>query len=253
MKNKVRRPYATISVYGVSFLRHQNPYMVAWWSASFPGFGHYLLNQYIRGTLLTLAEVGINSVTNINLAIIYSFCGKFEMAKSVLQPRWVIVYVLLYFLIIWDSYRSALIQNKLSHLAQLENERLAAVNFRPLELQYIEPKKPWVAVVYSLLFPGLGQLYNHQFALAFYAMTWWWIYVTLSHAHESLILLLLGNVQESITVIQPSWLLFMPSVLGGSVYYAFITARELNRLFRTEQRQFLAERYRKSDVRVFPE
>ncbi|MBC9785085.1 hypothetical protein H1S01_11255 [Heliobacterium chlorum] len=253
MKNQSRRPLATISVYGVTHLHRQNPYMVAWWTAAFPGFGHYLLNQYIRGTFLTLVEVIINSLTNLNLAIIYSFGGKFELVKSVIQPRWVLGYVLVYFILILDSYRSAIVQNKLCHLAQIENERLPAVNLRPLEFQYIEPKKPWLAALYSFFFPGLGQLYNHQFALAIYAMAWWWIYLTLSHAHESLILLLLGKIQESIAVLHPQWLLFMPSVLGGSIYYAYIIAKEHNRLFRIEQRQFLAERYQNSEVRMFPE
>ncbi|WP_207708833.1 DUF5683 domain-containing protein [Heliobacterium mobile] len=174
------------------------------------------------------------------------------MAKSVVQPRWAIGYIIIYFFIIWDSYRSALVQNKLCHLAQLENERVAAVNLRPLEFQYIEPKKPWLAALYSFFFPGLGQLYNHQFALAFYAMMWWWIYLTLSRAHESVTLMMVGNFQESIAVLHPQWLLFMPSVVGGSTYYAYIMAREHNRLFRIEQRQFLAERYSHSEVRLFP-
>lgn len=45
MANQIRYPLSKISVYGISEIKQQNPYMVAWWSAIFPGFGHYLLNQ----------------------------------------------------------------------------------------------------------------------------------------------------------------------------------------------------------------
>ena len=44
----------------------------------------------------------------------------------------------------------------------------------------------------------------------------------------------------------------MPSVLGGSIYYAFITSIDQNRLYRIEQRQHLEERYHNSKVRIFP-
>jgi hypothetical protein len=55
-------PLYKISLFGITHLQQHNPIMVAWWSAVFPGFGHYLLNQYIRATLLTLCEVTINTL-----------------------------------------------------------------------------------------------------------------------------------------------------------------------------------------------
>ena len=193
MKNRHRIPLVKIGVFGISYLRHQNPYMVAWWSAAFPGFGHYLLNQYLRGTLLTLTEKGINTLSHINQAMVYSFCGKFEMAKSIIHPQWLLGYIIVYCYVIWDSYRSTLVQNKMFNLAELENERFHPVVFNPAELQYLEKKNPLIAAFYSFFFPGLGQLYNHQFALAFYAMIWWWIYITLSRVHESVLNLIIGN------------------------------------------------------------
>lgn len=252
MNNQPRRPLATLSIFGITFFHRQNPYMVAWWSAAFPGFGHYLLNQYLRGTLLTLSEVFINSLSHINEALVYTYCGKFEMAKSVLQPKWLFGYLVIYFYAIWDSYRSTLVQNKMCHLAELDNERLRLINLHPLEIQYIEQKSPLIAALYSFFFPGLGQLYNHRFGLAFYAMFWWWVYLTLSRAHESLLNFIIGNIQESISMLHPQWLLFMPSVIGGSIYHAFITAIEHNRLYRLEQRQYLVECYQNSEVRIFP-
>lgn len=252
MNNQLRRPLVTISVFGISLFHRQNPFMVAWWSAAFPGFGQYLLNQYLRGTALTLFEVTTNTLARVNEAIVYTLCGNFEMAKSVMQVKWVFGYFIIYLFAIWESYRSTLVQNKICHLAELENERICGIVLHPLEIQYIEQKNPFIAAFYSFIFPGLGQLYNHRFGLAFWAMIWWWIYLSFSHAYESMFYLLIGDIQKSISVLHPHWLLFMPSVLGGSMYHAFITTIEHNRLYRLEQRQHLEETYQNSDVHIFP-
>lgn len=251
MDNRSRRPLSTISIFGVSFFHRQNPFMVVWWSAAFPGFGQYLLHQYIRATLLTLTEVIINTLAHINEAIVYSFCGKFEIVKSVIQTRWVYGYLIIYFYAMWDSYRSTVVQNKLCHLAEMENERIQGMILHPLGIQYLEQKSPFFSALYSLFFPGLGQLYNHRFGLAFYAIFWWWFYVTFSKVYESIFHLLLGNIHESIFILHPHWLLFMPSIAGGAAYHAFITTIEHNRLFKLEQRQYFAERYQKSEVCIF--
>ena len=251
MDKQFRRPLATISVFGITFLHRQNPLMVAWWSIVFPGFGHYMLNQYVRATLFTLSELIINTLSHVNEAIIYTFCGKFEMAKSVIQIRWIYGYLAILFYAIWDSYRSTIVQNKMCELAELENEPLESNIIHPLEIQYLEQKSPYTAAVYSFFFPGLGQVYNHRFGLAFYAMFWWWVYVTLSHVYESLFFFLMGDMGQSISVLRPHWLLFMPSVLSGSMYHAFITAVEHNRLYKVEQKQHLIKTYKNSEVCIF--
>jgi hypothetical protein len=66
MQKQVRRPLATISFCGFSYLQQQDPRMVAWWSVVFPGFGHYLLFQYGRGTLYTISEVIFNTLSHVN-------------------------------------------------------------------------------------------------------------------------------------------------------------------------------------------
>lgn len=248
MGSRTRRPLATISVFGISQLHRKNPYIMLWWSAAFPGFGQYFHNQYLRATLLTLSEIATNTLAHVNEAIVYSFCGNIEMAKSIIQPRWVFGYLIIYLYTMWDSYRSTLVQNEMCLLAEMENERLPGILLHPLEIQYFEKKNPFTAAWYSLLFPGLGQLYNHMYALAFYAMIWWWIFLTLSHAHESIFYFLTGNIERSISVLNPHWLLFMPSVAGGAAYHAFITAAEHNRLYKLEQRQYLEENYGNSEV-----
>ncbi|GMK47424.1 hypothetical protein PghCCS26_45540 [Paenibacillus glycanilyticus] len=249
--NPSRRPIAKLSPFGITSIHSCNPYMVWWWSAAFPGFGHFLLNQYLRGTFLTLSEVIFNTLGHVNDAIVYTLCGDFAEASAVLEPRYVIGYIIIYFVAMWDCYCSAVYQNKLYRIAKLKDAPLPSMKLFTSEVQYVQPKSPLAAAVISLLFPGMGQLYNHRIGLAFYAMFWWWLYVVLSHAHESLVYLLTGRLSESIAVLRAHWLLFMPSVIGGSVYHAFIKAKEHNKLFCLEQRQHLAERYRSSAVQFF--
>lgn len=252
MDNPVRRPLTKISMFGITHLKHQNPYIVAWWSAVFPGFGHYLLNQYVRATLLTLSEVTTNTLAHINEAMMYSFSGQFELAKSVIEPRWAFGYLAIYLISIGDCFRIATYQNKLYHLAIIANEPLPFLNIFPSEIQFLEKKNPIIGAVYSFFFPGLGQLFNHRFGLAFYAIFWWWFYLTFSRMHESFLTLLHGNLHHSMSMLHPHWLLFMPSVMGGSIYHAYRTTIEHNHLFRIKQRQQLTNRYKNPKLRIFP-
>ncbi|MDQ0116127.1 TM2 domain-containing membrane protein YozV [Paenibacillus harenae] len=249
--NPSRRPLAKLSQFGITSIHRRQPLMVAWWSAAFPGFGHFLLNHYLRATFLTLSEVIFNTLSHINEAIVLSFCGRFAQAKAILEPRWILGYIIIYFIAMWDSYRLTIYQNKLCYLAEFEKEPLPNLRFYASEIQYVQPKNPLTASLLSLFFPGFGQLYNHRIGLAFYAISWWWLYISLSHVHESLIYILTGRIMDSIPVLQPHWLMFMPSVIGGSIYHAYINAKEHNQLYSREQRQYLIQRYSSSSVRIF--
>lgn len=251
MINQQDLKLARISVFGITHLQKQSPIMVAWWSAAFPGLGHYYLNHYLRATLLTLSEVFINTFAHINEAMVYSFCGKFDLAQATVSPKWAFGYLIIYLISIWDSYRLALYQNKVFHLLSLKNDPIPRIAVFSSEIQYLERKKPAIGAIYSFLFPGLGQLYVNRFALGFYAIFWWWIYICFSRAHESLLKLVLGNLQESTQILQPHWLLFMPSIMGGAIYHAYVTTIEHNKLFCLSQRQHLTSRYGRTSLRLF--
>jgi hypothetical protein len=246
-----RRSLTRISIFGITYLHRSNPFINAWLAASFPGFANYMLNQYARATLFTLSEVIVNTFAHVNEAIVYTFCGRFEMTKVVLKPQWAFGYLVIWLFTIWDGYRSTITHNKLCELAESDNLPIRPLLIHPLGIQYLEQRNPLIGAIYSFFFPGLGQMYNHRFALAFYAMFWWWFYGILSNGFESFFLLLTGHLQKSIAILQPQWLLFMPSVIGGSVYHAFVTVIQHNRLFRLEQRQNFFQKYQNSKVRIF--
>lgn len=245
-----RRILSVIGPGGVTYLKYKNPLAVVWWSAAFPGFGHLFISQYVRGTLLTLAEVILNTLAHINQALMYSYSGRFAMAKNILDIRWAVAYMLIYMLAMWDSYVNAKSLNKAYRMALLENARIAPGGVYTRDIQFLDRRSRLSAALMSLFFPGMGQFYNQRIGLALYALCWWGVYTTFSLVPVSLHRLLLGDLPGSLEVLRCHWLLFMPSVAGGAAYHAFETAGDHNQLLRMEQRQYLQERYRDTDIRI---
>lgn len=157
--NTSRRYKAHVSILGTTQLHLRNPYIIAWWSAAFPGCGHLLLSKYLRGYILFLWEILVNNMAHLNHAIIYSLTGNFEMAIAILEPRWLLMYLPVYFFAIWDSYRSAVDMNKVFILAKQENADFKSYAIESLEINYLDKRTPVMAIVWSFLTPGLGQLY----------------------------------------------------------------------------------------------
>ncbi|MBM6616824.1 hypothetical protein [Bacillus suaedaesalsae] len=248
--NSARRYKAHVSILGTTQIHLRSPYIIAWWSAAFPGFGHLLLSKYIRGYLLFMWEVIVNIQANVNLAMIYSFQGDIELAKSVLDTRWLLMYIPVYIFGIWDSYRTTVDLNKVYLLADREDHRYNTFSIGSLEINYLDKRNPVFAVLWSLFVPGLGQLYLHRILTSFFVIIWVVIFFYNSHALEGVSLLLLGEIQKATSALDPEWLLFLPSVYGFAIYDSYMNTVENNKLFKKEQRKFLNEHYHSPSFHV---
>lgn len=82
INNKARRYKAHVSIAGTTQFHLRNPYIIAWWSAAFPGFGHLLLSKYLRGMVLFFWEVFVNYQAKINLAMVHTFSGILNWLKQ---------------------------------------------------------------------------------------------------------------------------------------------------------------------------
>ena len=160
--NTARRYKAHISVLGTSHIHLRNPYIIGWWSAAFPGFGHLLLSKYLRGYALFIWEVVVNIKAHVNLAMVYSFQGNIDLAKEVLDTRWLLMYIPVYLFAIWDSYRTTVDMNKIYLLAESEDHRFNTFSLGAVEINYLDKRNPVMSVIWSLFVPGLGQLYIHR-------------------------------------------------------------------------------------------
>ena len=241
--HRARRYKAHIGILGTTQLHLRHPLIVAWWSAALPGFGHLILSKYLRGFLLFIWEIVINVNANINVAMIYSFSGQIELAKEVLDPRWMLLYIPTYLYAIWDSYRTTVDMNKVFILADRENAPIINFRLTAMGVSYLDKAKPWVSVLWSAFMPGIGHLYIHRIMSAFYILGWWIIIIYLSRVHVGVYYLFFEQISQANQVICLEWFLFLPSVYFFAIYDSYVNTVENNKLFNDEQKDFLKRRY----------
>lgn len=170
---KDRRPLGIMNSIATNYLHLRNPYAIAWWSAAFPGFAHLSLGSYIAGFLLFNWEVLVNYQASVNLGILYSFTGRFEMAKEVVNTRWLLLYAPVYIYCIWNGYQLTVDLNKLTILAERNKSKIAPERISFFEINALDKRAPWVSVAWTFLTPGLGHLYTHRTPTAFFLLIWW--------------------------------------------------------------------------------
>jgi len=166
--SSVRRNVAYVSTLGITQLHLRNPFAIAFWSAAFPGLGHLLLSKYLRGYLLFLWELFVNVNAHINLAILYSFTGRFQMAKDVLDINWVLLYIPTFIFSVWDAYRTTVDLNQQYILAAREDAEVKVFNMNAIEINYLDKRIPWNAAIWSAMMPGLGQVLIHRIPTALF-------------------------------------------------------------------------------------
>jgi hypothetical protein len=248
--NTARRYTAFVSQLGTTQIHLRNPYIVGWWSMAYPGFGHLLLSKYLRGISLFIWEMTVNLNANINTAIVYTFMGEFDQAKMVLDTRWLMLYLPTYFFAIWDSYRTTVDMNKITLLASREEHRFTSFVIGALEINYLDKRKPSMALLWSFITPGLGQLYIHRLITAFFIIIWVIIIGYFSHLAEGLNYILMGEVQKATQVLNKEWLLYLPSIYGFAMYDSYVNTAENNKLYIREQRSYLESVYQNPQFKV---
>jgi TM2 domain-containing membrane protein YozV len=248
--NTARRYKAHVSILGTTQIHLRNPYIIAWWSAAFPGFGHLILSKYLRGFTLFIWEVVVNLNANVNLAMVYSFQGNIELAKDVLDTRWLLIYIPVYLFGIWDSYRTTVDMNHVYVLSEREDHRFNTFSIGALEINYLDKRQPILSFIWSLFIPGLGQLYIHRIVTAFFVIVWSVVFFYFSHALEAISLLFIGEVKQATAILNPEWLLFFPSLYGFSIFDSYVNTVENNKLFEKVQRNFLTENHQDPNFQI---
>ncbi|GFZ81263.1 hypothetical protein GCM10008018_28640 [Paenibacillus marchantiophytorum] len=251
MRPKPRRQIAFLSLVGITQLHLRNPLIITWWSAAFPGFGHLLLSKYLRGFILIGWEMFINSQMHLNEAMVYTFIGQFEQASEVMQIRWMSLYAPVYLFAIYDSYRTSIDLNHQYILAKRENAPIVPFKMGIIEINYLDKRSPSMAVVWSMLMPGMGQLLTHRILNAFFVLGTWILICYWSHLLEGLHYLLMGDLARSAKEVNRHWFLFLPSIYAFAVYDAYVTTVEYNKLFDHEQANLLKAEYQDQRF-VFP-
>lgn len=245
-----RRPKAASSSIATNFLHLRNPYVIAWWSAAFPGFGHVSLGNYVIGFLMFSWEMLVNTQASVNVGILYSFTGRYDMAKEILNSRWLLLYAPVWVFCIWSSYRLSVDLNKCSILADRNHSPIDAAYMSFFEINILDKRSPWASVLWTALTPGLGHLYTHRLPTGFFLLIWWIAMAYFSHLLQAAQFTVMGEFEQAKLVLDPEWFIYMPSLLGFAVYDVYVNAVEYNRLFDREQADYLIREYQDPDFQM---
>lgn len=238
-----RRPKAYLSPFDTNIIHLRNPIVPALWSATFPGFGQFILGNYIKGYILIIWEIVVNTQSNLNLVFLYTFTGRFQEAAAVANQRWLLLYIPVFLFSMWDAYRGTVDLNKLAVLAKQSGNVISPVKMNASAINYLDKRNPWVAAAWSALMPGLGHLYIQRLTGGIFLLLWWIAIAYFSHLMEVLRFTLLGDFSLAVGIAGWEWLLFMPSIHWFAIYDSYTKTVEHNKLFAREQAEYLRNKY----------
>ncbi len=243
MRRMSRRETAKITYYNIAITHQRPPCLIAWWSAAFPGFGYIALGSYLKGYFLIIWEFVINVNSNLNLAIIYAFTGRFDMSVNVLDTRWLLLYCPIYIFGIWGSYYLTIELNKVAQISQNQPLTINPQVINGVGINVLHKRLPYLAIFWSILMPGLGHIYTTRLSTALVIVSAWAVTVFYSGFLPALHLTLLGEFGVATSAANPEWLLFIPSIYCFGIFDAYVHCIEYNKLFDQEQAQFFRNNY----------
>ncbi|MDP4146548.1 MAG: hypothetical protein Q8936_19065 [Bacillota bacterium] len=227
-----------------------NPWIPLMWSFIFPGFGHMLLGMFVEGYVLIIWEIIVNTSSHLNEAMLYSFTGRFELAKHVLNLNWALLYIAVYIFAAWDSYRSSCDTNKVNILAEKENATIIPYKLTSFSFVYLEKFKPNVVAMWSAFMPGLGQIILHRIPSGFFILGWWMFLCYRSNLPLAGYYTMIGSFDMVFTVLKPQWFLYLPSLYTFAIYDSYFFTVELNKLFKLEQASFFKKEFQNTQFKI---
>ncbi|KRF08083.1 hypothetical protein ASG89_16760 [Paenibacillus sp. Soil766] len=239
---KPRYSKGKISSFGINSVYPRTPWITAMWSVTFPGFGHMFLGKYLHGFVLIIWELIVNNQAHINMGIALSFLGRFDEAKAQLYQDWTLLYVAVFVYSIWDSYRCSVEHVKSHILSEVEDAPVTPSNVSSFDILVLDKKTPWVGMVWSVLSPGLGQLYGGATIVGTFILAWWIFVCYKAVAIRSWLYSFLGDFDGASAIVDWQWFLFLPSMYGFAIYQAYAAVCETNTLFDIEQIRYLRVR-----------
>ncbi|WP_248930344.1 hypothetical protein [Paenibacillus hamazuiensis] len=245
-----RYPRASLSVFTLNHVYPRSPFLVLWWSAAIPGFGHMMLGKYLQGFLLVGWEFYTNVQAHLNEAIFLTMIGDFVQAKAVLETKWISLYIAVYVFTIWDSYNKTNDANKLAMLSENEWIDQPPVVMTPVGIHFMRPYKPWLALLWSSFLPGLGHIYLQRLISGLFAFAGWILTCYFSRLPTGLHYTMTGHFAEAIATMPPQWVLFMPSLYGYALFETHMAASQFTKLFKQQQGYFLKEQYQDKRFRM---
>ncbi|MDL4839970.1 hypothetical protein [Aquibacillus rhizosphaerae] len=243
MNRQVRYPLVKINPFTINHMHLRNPWMMAWMAACFPGYGHLILCKYFEGYLFIIWEFFINYKIKLNTAIFLSMTGNFQEAQNLINTNWFLLYITVYVFQIWHCMRLTFQLNKFTILARREKAPYKNYSMNWSEINYLYRRNPKHAVYWSAFTPGLGHLYLNHLPTGIFEFIWFVITVYYSNLLPAVNLTMQGNFAEATAVLDPQWLLFIPSVFVYNLYSTYVNGKEYNKYFDVELSRYFEKNY----------
>lgn len=100
----------------------------------------------------------------------------------------------------------------------------------PMGAQYLTHRNPWVPVWWSVALPGFGHLYIGDNLKGIIFMSWEILVNLNSHLNIAIFHTLTGNVKQTNAVLRHEWLIIYPLFYAFTMFDAYRSCLELNRL-----------------------
>ncbi|MBA2937267.1 hypothetical protein HZF08_03040 [Paenibacillus sp. CGMCC 1.16610] len=220
-----------------------NPWIPLWWSAAFPGYGHCMVNYPLIGYSLIIFEFTVNNLAKVNKAIYFSMLGDFQSAIDVIDLRFFYLYIGVYVFTMFDSYRRCVDMNNNYVLSYRTTTLTKTTKASSFSVNTLNKVSPITSTYWEMIMPGLGSLYLNHLISFFFSIITWVITIGFSRFYVGVYYTCIGNFEKAKTILDPQWYLFIPSIYGGYVYFAYSQAVITNFQFKLSQSQFLRSEY----------
>ncbi|MFX4301134.1 hypothetical protein ACOJUR_02470 [Alicyclobacillus tolerans] len=102
----------------INYLDKKLPWIAPVWSAFMPGAGHFYLHKIPNGILFLVWWIVVAYKSNLLTAIQLAFTGHFSASAAALDIQWYLFMPSIYSFSLYDSYLTAVEQNRLYELEQ---------------------------------------------------------------------------------------------------------------------------------------
>jgi hypothetical protein len=164
-----------------------------------------------------------------------------------LDNRWLILYLAIYMFGIWDSYRTTVDLNKQYILADREDAQVLIMQMGLFDVNYLDKRKPSIALIWSTLFPGLGHLYLHHVITGFFIFVYAVAICYLGHIPKAINYSMVGEFTKAINELNMQWTIYFPSIYFFIIYDSYVLTIEHNKLFEKEMSKYLRQKYQSKD------
>ncbi|HWI61438.1 MAG TPA: hypothetical protein VNT75_06360 [Symbiobacteriaceae bacterium] len=119
----------------------------------------------------------------------------------------------------------------------MRSQIIPRIKLYPMGLQYVSRRNPWMTVWWSVALPGFGHLLMGQNLRGLILMSWEILVNIQSNLNLAIYYSLVGQAEQAKAVVRHEWLILYPLFYIFSMYDAYRTCLDLNRLAAMERLQ----------------